>query len=87
MLKFKVKELALEKGITSAPELARKADLGQQTVYNLWDNKRDDAHYSTLRAIARVLSVSPDDLVEDVSEESHKSAKGDKIRGPRLLAA
>lgn len=84
MLRFKVREIALAKGISSAPELARKADLGQATVYNLWDNKRDDAHYSTLRAIARVLGVSPDDLVE---EDSHGRAGEDKIRVPMLLAA
>jgi DNA-binding Xre family transcriptional regulator len=87
MLKFKVRELAIDRGFKNAAELSREAKIGQATAYDLWESRRSDAAYSTLLAIAKVLGVSPDDLVEEVPGESHGRANGDKIRGPHLLAA
>lgn len=66
MMRFKVRELAEVKGITSAAELAREARLGQSTAYALWNNERSDAAYSTLYAVGQVLGLKPDDLVEVV---------------------
>ena len=86
-LRFRIKELAIEKGIRNAPELAREAKIGQATAYDLWDNKRSDANYSTLWVIGQVLGATPDQLVEVVHADSHGRAGEDKIRVPVLLAA
>ncbi|MBA3470163.1 MAG: helix-turn-helix domain-containing protein [Herpetosiphonaceae bacterium] len=80
-LRFKIKEIALEKGIKNAPELSREAKIGQATAYDLWENKRSDANYSTLWIIGQVLGVTPDALVEIIS------GADDKISVPVLLAA
>ncbi len=80
-LRFKIKEIALEKGIKNAAELSREAKIGQATAYDLWDNKRSDANYSTLWIIGKVLGVTPDELVEIII------GADDKISIPALLAA
>ena len=80
-LRFKIKEIALEKGIKNAAELSREAKIGQATAYDLWDNKRSDANYSTLWIIGQVLGVTPDELVEIIIGADHK------ISVPALLAA
>ncbi|HYF64155.1 MAG TPA: helix-turn-helix transcriptional regulator [Herpetosiphonaceae bacterium] len=80
-LRFKIKETAIEKGIKTAAELSREAKIGQATAYDLWDNKRSDANYSTLWIIGQVLGVTPDALVEVLPDAQ------DKINVPALLAA
>lgn len=80
--KFRIQELAEAMGITSAAELAREAKIGQQTAYDLWNNKRSDARYSILQAIASVFGVNPDDLVVTGYSGSHVTQNGDKITAP-----
>ena len=61
MSKFRVKELAKARGMTSE-ELALKSGLKISTVRNLWQNRVSDPNYSTLLAIAGALGVSIEDL-------------------------
>lgn len=55
-MKFRIRELSKEKGLT-AEDLARRADLKYSSVKNLWQGRTGDPKYSTLRAIARALGV------------------------------
>jgi transcriptional regulator with XRE-family HTH domain len=60
-MKFRVKELARAKGFT-IEELAFKSGVKYSTVANLWQGRTKDPNYSTLRAIARTLQVSVEEL-------------------------
>jgi len=59
----KLEELARSKGFTQE-EIARRAPLTLSTVRRLWQDKgyKEDPRSSTLRAIARVLSVPVSEL-------------------------
>lgn len=83
MTKFRVKELAREKGMTSE-ELALKSGVKLSTVRNLWQNRVSDPNYSTLSAIARALEVTIEDLVER-AEQGEEQSPG--IRMPMPVAA
>lgn len=68
-MKFRVKELAQERGLT-AEELAQKSGIGHSTILRFYQNKAPDPHYNTLRAIARALGVSVEQLeAEDQAED------------------
>lgn len=63
MPRFRVKELARERGLTTE-ELAIKSGVKMSTVRNLWQGRTTDPAYSTLRAIAAALEVRVEDLEE-----------------------
>lgn len=63
MTKFRVKELAKARGMTSE-ELAIKSGVKISTVRNIWQNRVSDPNYSTLSAIAVALEVSIEELVD-----------------------
>lgn len=63
MTKFRVKELAKARGMTSE-ELANKSGVKISTVRNIWQNRVSDPNYSTLSAIAVALGVSIEELVD-----------------------
>jgi transcriptional regulator with XRE-family HTH domain len=83
MTRFRVKELARERGLTSE-ELAIKSGVKVSTVRNLWQNRVSDPSFSTLHAIAQALGVSIEDLI-DTSNEGGVESEG--IRMPELTAA
>lgn len=60
-MKFRVRDLAKEQGLTT-DDLARRADLKYSVVKNLWQGRTADPKYSTLRAIARALGISVEQL-------------------------
>lgn len=62
-MKFRVKELAREQGLT-AEQLARRADIQYSALKNLWQGRTKDPKYSTLRAVARALGVAVEQLEE-----------------------
>lgn len=62
MTRFRVKELAQERGIAQE-ELAYKSGVKISTLRNVWQNRVSDPASSTLFAIARVLGVPVEDLV------------------------
>jgi transcriptional regulator with XRE-family HTH domain len=71
MAKFRVKELAQERGLTTEA-LARESGVKFSTVRNIWQGRVEDPNYSTLSAIARALNVRIEDL-EDRSETAEKN--------------
>jgi transcriptional regulator with XRE-family HTH domain len=81
MTRFRVKELARERGLT-AEDLAIKAGLRLSTVRNVWQNRVSDPSYSTLAALARALEVQIEDLV--ISDSGIQS---EDIRTPSRAAA
>lgn len=76
MARFRVKELAKERGLTTE-ELAIKSGVKMSTVRNLWQGRTSDPNYSTLKALATALGVSVEDLE---AEETQKN------RTARLIA-
>ena len=64
MTKFRVKQLAKARGMTSE-ELALKSGVKISTVRNIWQNRVNDPNYSTLSAIAGALGVRIEELVDD----------------------
>jgi transcriptional regulator with XRE-family HTH domain len=62
-MKFRIKELAREQGLT-AEALARRADIQYSALKNLWQGRTKDPKYSTLRAVARALGVTVEQLEE-----------------------
>lgn len=60
----KLQQIARGKGLDAA-KLARRADLGQQTVYNIWDGKVQNPGIKTLLKIARALGTQIEDLLEE----------------------
>lgn len=63
-VRLRVKELAQEKGISTA-KLARMADLDNRTVYRLVRDPFAEVTTVTLGRLAEALGVSVKDLVED----------------------
>ena len=60
--KFRLKDLAQEKGLTQE-ELAQRSGVTISTVRRVWQNKgADDPRVGTLRALAQVLGVTVEDL-------------------------
>ena len=75
--RFKVKELAEQRGLTQE-ELARLAGIRTSAVIGVWRNRVQAPRFDTLRAIAKALGVGIDDLYEEIPEGQ---------REPALLAA
>lgn len=67
-MRFRIREFARDRGLT-AEELARKAGINYSALKNLWQGRTLDPKYSTLRAIARALGVTVEQL-EVPSEEN-----------------
>lgn len=82
--RFRVKELARERGLTSE-ELAIKSGVKLSTVRNLWQNRVSDPNYSTLAALAIALGVTIEDLVDKSDQSDLKSP--DNIRTSDLVGA
>lgn len=73
MPRFRVRELAQERGLTSE-ELAIKSGVKISTLRNLWQNRTTDPNYSTMAAIARALNVPVEALIVP-SKESEDMQK------------
>lgn len=73
MTKFRVKELAKARGMTSE-ELALKSGIKISTVRNIWQNRVSDPNYSTLSALAGALGVSIEELVDKDASAGVKSS-------------
>jgi len=74
MTKFRVKELARAKGMTSE-ELSMKSGVKISTVRNIWQGRVTDPSYSTLSAIARALDVSIEELEDKSGPDGVQSSK------------
>jgi transcriptional regulator with XRE-family HTH domain len=67
-MRFRVKELAQERGM-SADELARASNMKYNTIINLYQNRVRNPSYGTLRAVARALGVTVEELETEESRE------------------
>jgi transcriptional regulator with XRE-family HTH domain len=67
-VRLDVIEEARKKRKLSLSALSRRADLGYTTVYNIFNGKTIDPGLQTLGAIARVLSLSLEQIVEEVPQ-------------------
>jgi transcriptional regulator with XRE-family HTH domain len=79
-IKDRLRELRTAAGLTQQ-ELAVKAGLSMSAVAHLEGGRIPDPRLSTLKALARALGVSLDDLARDEGEEppkkTRKKAKGE----------
>lgn len=83
MTKFRVKELARERGM-SIEELAFKSGVKYSTVRNLWQGKVSNPNYSTLAAIAGAFGVSIEDMVDRSGDRGVQSRE--EQRTPKFAA-
>ena len=68
MLRLRVKELAQQQGISQG-RLARKADVDIKTLARIYKNPYAEVSSITIEKLARALSVSIADLIEEVDNE------------------
>lgn len=83
MTKFRVKELASQRGMT-IEELAYKSGVKYSTVRNLWQGKVSNPNFSTLSAIAGALEVSIEGLIDKSGSDDKM---GTQIQRPSLAGA
>ena len=62
MARWKLREIA-EPERWTARKLAITAGLAYGTVWSIWTNKAKRADLSTIEALAKVLKISPGDLI------------------------
>jgi transcriptional regulator with XRE-family HTH domain len=73
-IKDRLRELRTAAGLTQQ-DLAVKAGLSMSAVAHLEGGRIPDPRLSTLKALARALGVSLDDLAREESEEPPKKAR------------
>ena len=65
MLRLRVKEIAQQQGLGQG-KLARMADMDSKTIARIYKNPYAEVSSVTLEKLARALSVSVADLIEEV---------------------
>jgi DNA-binding Xre family transcriptional regulator len=65
MLRLRVKEIAQQQGLGQG-KLARMADMDSKTLARIYKNPYAEVSSVTLEKLARALSVSVADLIEEV---------------------
>jgi transcriptional regulator with XRE-family HTH domain len=68
MLRLRVKELAQQQGLGQG-KLARKADVDIKTLARIYKNPYVEVSSVTLEKLARALSVSIADLIEEIDDD------------------
>jgi DNA-binding Xre family transcriptional regulator len=66
-IRLLVRQVAESRGYT-APQLARKADVSNDTIYRIWHNEYASISTAILAKIADALEVSITDLLEEQRE-------------------
>jgi transcriptional regulator with XRE-family HTH domain len=67
VLRLRVKDVALEKGVGMA-KLSRTSDIAYKTIQKIWRNPYHDASLSTINRIAKALGVPALHLLEEVPD-------------------
>jgi DNA-binding Xre family transcriptional regulator len=67
MIRLKVREVAIAKGF-SMSRLSREANMAYRTIQTIWRHPDHEVTTTTLDKLARVLGVTPADLIEYVAE-------------------
>ncbi len=78
-IRWRVREIA-EPERWNAKKLAEATGLAYGTVYAIWTNQATRVDFKTLEALARVLKVTPGELIGATNEEAER-------HGPALAAA
>lgn len=70
VIKWRVQELARQKGIDSAPQLAKAAGIAPGTATGLWYGRQMRVDMPTLERICNLLECDPGDVLvrEEVDE-------------------
>jgi putative transcriptional regulator len=76
VIKFKIDEVAKQRGIEKIQHLVNKTGLNYNTVHWLWLNRATRIDLNTLDKICRALSAQPGELMEWI-DDSQGKAKGD----------
>lgn len=76
MLRLKVKEIAEQKGINMT-KLSQRSEVSFNTVKSIFKNPYRSVTTDTLERLAKVLGVSPLDLLEDTPD--NKDALHSKV--------
>ena len=67
MIRLRVKEIALEKGISQG-RLSRLSDVDDNTIKRIYRNPTANVNTETLNKLARALGVSALELMEDIPD-------------------
>jgi len=67
MIRLKVREIAEKQGLNMA-QLARRADLDNNTVRKIWHDPTKEISTITLDKIARALGVNASELIETLPD-------------------
>ncbi len=67
-IRLLIKDVAESRGLSRA-QLARRADVTYETVFNIWRNEYTDVSISTLVKIARALHCNINDLFTIENED------------------
>lgn len=77
MARFRVKELARERGMTQE-DISKASGLKLNVVRSLWQNRTRDPHFSTVVAVARTLGVPIEALFAPDGELMHTDQQDNK---------
>lgn len=72
MVAWKVREIAVARGVTTAKELAQRAGINKNTASGLWRGNSSRADLTTIAKICAVLQCQPGDIMV-VLEENHRT--------------
>ena len=73
MIRLRIKEVAEEKGI-SMTKLSQRSEVAFSTVRSLFKNPYRSVTTDTLNRLAKVLGVSPLDLMEYIPDQDEKQS-------------
>jgi DNA-binding Xre family transcriptional regulator len=69
MIRLRIKEIALEKGISQG-KLSRMSDVDENTIKRMYRDPTANVTTDTLGKLARALQVSVHDLIEEVPDKA-----------------
>jgi len=79
--RWRVREIAYQKGI-SMDDLAKQSGVKYPTLQRIWQNRTKNPSFETIKAIAKGLGVTIEELEELVEEP-----EVDQLRAPGLMTA
>jgi DNA-binding Xre family transcriptional regulator len=83
MFTWKVKEVALRRGITSAVQLAEQADIAIGTATALWYGRQTRVDLPILGRVCKVLRCVPSEILEYTPDEIRGTSPAPMVTGAR----
>ena len=81
MFTWKVKEVALERGITSAVQLAELADIAIGTATALWYGRQTRVDLPILGRVCKALRCVPSEILEYTPDEIRGTSLAPMVAG------